>query len=64
MKLVLFTRMLSWAMNQGIYLLTSEVSITARSFFEKMGFCVVKAQAVERQGIQFQNFRMEMHIDL
>jgi putative acetyltransferase len=59
----LFKQLLDWASNRGIPMLTSEVSITARLFFESVGFRVVRTQEVERQGIQFRNFRMERDID-
>lgn len=38
--------------------ITSDVSITARFFFEKIGFTVLKKQAVVRQGVEFTNFKM------
>ena len=47
--------------------LTSDVSKTARPFFEKMGFSVMAEQTVERQGIKLINFKMikaiENHIN-
>ena len=55
----LFDRVISWAVSRGIRHLRSEVSITARPFFEGMGFCVVREQVVERRGISLKNFRME-----
>lgn len=39
--------------------LTTHASITARPFFEKRGYHVVKKQEVERQGILLTNFVME-----
>lgn len=39
--------------------ITVHASITARSFFEKRGYRVVKAQQVERKGIVLANFVME-----
>lgn len=39
--------------------LYSEVSITARPFFERRGFVVVQPQDVEYQGVKFRNYRME-----
>lgn len=39
--------------------IVSHVSITARPFFEKRGFHVVKEQRVERDGIFLTNFLME-----
>lgn len=39
--------------------LTSHVSITARPFFEKVGFIVVEEQIVVRQGVKLTNFIMK-----
>jgi putative acetyltransferase len=54
----LFARALKWAMGQGATQLISDVSITARPFFERMGFHVAQLQTIEREGIQLRNFRM------
>lgn len=37
----------------------SEVSITAKPFFEKQGFRVVTEQTVVRKGVELRNFKME-----
>jgi putative acetyltransferase len=58
----LFQRVLTWASSQGSTHLTSDVSITARPFFENMGFRVVESQTIERQGIQLLNFKMTLGI--
>ena len=39
--------------------ITTHASITARPFFEKRGYAVVKEQQVERKGIHLTNFIME-----
>lgn len=39
--------------------IVTHASITARPFFEKRGYCLIKAQQVERQGIVLVNFVME-----
>lgn len=39
--------------------ITTHSSITAKSFFEKRGYRVIKEQQVERQGIFLANFIME-----
>ncbi|CAG9295960.1 GNAT family N-acetyltransferase [Celerinatantimonas diazotrophica] len=44
---------------KGISRFFSEVSITARPFYEKFGFIVVKEQTVEMRGEKLQNFVME-----
>lgn len=36
-----------------------EVSITAKPFFQRMGFAIVKEQTVDRRGETFTNFAME-----
>ena len=59
----LFERVLVWAKSQGIRRFTSDVSVTARPFFEQIGFRMVRPQVVERRGVSFQNFRMERDID-
>ncbi|WP_276318894.1 GNAT family N-acetyltransferase [Idiomarina sp. 29L] len=44
---------------QGITRFYSEVSITARPFYEKFGFKVAKEQMVEIRGQKLRNFVME-----
>ena len=44
---------------QGITRFYSEVSITARPFYEKFGFKVAKEQTVEIRGQKLRNFVME-----
>ncbi len=39
--------------------ISANVSITARSFFEKRGYKVIKKQEVERQGIILTNYNMK-----
>jgi putative acetyltransferase len=59
----LFDRVISWAVSRDICHLRSEVSVTARAFFESVGFRVVREQIVERGGVSLQNFRMEKEIN-
>lgn len=47
----------------GMKRLFSEVSITARPFFQHRGYQVVQAQQVERQGVLFCNFLMEKYLE-
>ena len=47
------------ARQSGETSLRTEASLTARPFFERMGFCVRKEQQVERKGILLTNFVME-----
>lgn len=39
--------------------ITSDVSITARPFFEKIGFQVLTEQTVLRQSVEFMNYKMK-----
>lgn len=48
---------------QGIKRYYSEVSITARPFYEHMGFSLVKPQIITIRGQQFINFVMEKWLD-
>lgn len=41
--------------------ITTHASITAKPFFEKRGYVVLKEQQVERQGIALTNFVMEKY---
>ena len=47
------------AAQRGVKRLTTHASITARPFFEKRGWQVVKAQQVERKGVLLTNFVMK-----
>ena len=47
------------AKNNHIYHIFSEVSITAKPFFEKHGFRVVTQQTIVRKGVELTNFKME-----
>jgi putative acetyltransferase len=40
----------------------SEVSITARSFFEKQGFVVLCEQIIVRKGVELRNYKMEKRL--
>lgn len=50
------------AAEQGVKRLTTQASITARPFFEKRGWQVVKEQQVERKGVLLTNFVMEKEV--
>ena len=47
------------AKKNNIIRLYSEVSITAKPFFEKMGFAIIKKQLVNIRGCELTNFIME-----
>src|SRR5690606_14322382 len=38
--------------------ITVDASITARRFFEKMGFTILREQLVERKGVHIKNYKM------
>lgn len=46
------------ACRRGSSHLTAYASITARPFFESMGYCVVRENTVLRRGVALQNFLM------
>jgi putative acetyltransferase len=47
------------ARNRNIQRLFTEASITARPFFEHMGFDVIREQDVELRGVLFRNYAMQ-----
>ncbi|WP_192892079.1 GNAT family N-acetyltransferase [Vibrio bathopelagicus] len=48
---------------RGVSRYFSEVSITARPFYERMGFNVVNEQQVDMRGVTLTNFVMEKVVD-
>ncbi|MBM3207702.1 MAG: GNAT family N-acetyltransferase [Chlamydiae bacterium] len=50
------------AKKNSIRLLFSEVSITAKPFFERHGFAIIEKQQVIKNGVKFTNFKMEKTI--
>ena len=46
-------------LEEGFGTITTYASITARPFFEKRGYVVVKSQQVERFGVILKNFEMK-----
>jgi putative acetyltransferase len=59
----LMDRAVLWAVGRGIGRLHSDVSVTARPFFERVGFRVLREQVVERRSVSFHNVRMARDID-
>ncbi|ELE7133116.1 GNAT family N-acetyltransferase [Vibrio harveyi] len=57
----LMSHVFSKAEQRGIRRLYSEVSITARPFYEYFGFKVVQAQEMEVRGQKLRNFVMEKY---
>ena len=50
------------ALDRGLGRITTEASITARPFFERRGFRLVREQTVRRRGVALTNFAMEKHL--
>lgn len=48
--------------NKGVESIITDASITARPFFEKRGYKVIKEQQVELRGQIFTNFKMSKNI--
>lgn len=59
----LMTHVLKQAAAKGLDRIYSEVSITARPFYEHMGFTVVNEQQIEVRGATLTNYVMERHLD-
>jgi len=51
-----------WAVARGIDSLRAHVSITARPFFERSGFAVLRPNIAECRGVALSNFVMEMRL--
>lgn len=47
----------------GVCRISTEASITARPFFGRQGFRVVREQTVRRRGVELKNFIMEKKLD-
>ena len=52
----------SFAKENGVKVIYTDASITARGFFEKSGYQIITQQAVWRKGISFINYRMEKQL--
>jgi putative acetyltransferase len=52
-----------YAQQNDIMVVTTEASITARPFFEKRGYLVIKQQSIECKGQTLTNFVMEKNLD-
>ncbi len=51
------------AKRQSQRILTADVSITARSFFEKLGFKILKENKVSINGVELTNYKMAKNIN-
>lgn len=58
----LMNEILTRAKNYNIDRIFSEVSITARPFFEKQGFVTLSERKIVRKGIELTNYKMERKI--
>ena len=58
----LYDELLHKATETNVEILASDVSITARPFFEKMGFVVIRKLDNPTQGVNLTNFRMEKRL--
>ncbi len=54
--------LLTNAINNNLSLVKSDVSISAKAFFEKKGFVVVTPQKVQINGIELLNYKMQKKI--
>lgn len=59
---LLIQDILATAQAWGLGRVHSDVSITARPFFERQGFVVVTPQQIMSQGVELTNFKMEKHL--
>ncbi|KIP68235.1 acetyltransferase [Vibrio harveyi] len=59
----LMTHVLEQAKAKGLARIYSEVSVTARPFYEHMGFIVVNEQQIEVRGATLTNYVMERRLD-
>lgn len=59
----LMTHVLKQAKAKGLTRIYSEVSVTARPFYEHMGFIVVNEQQIEVRGATLTNYVMEKRLD-
>lgn len=55
----IYQRLEDYAIQQGSDRLITEASRISKFFFLKMGFVVVETEYVERQGVEFERFKME-----
>ena len=58
----LLQKALEWASSKQLPCLFTEASLTARPFFERFSFRVVRSQKVMLRGVQFENFVMERNL--
>ncbi|PHN07442.1 GNAT family N-acetyltransferase [Flavilitoribacter nigricans] len=59
---MLVEKLEAFARKREVSLIRVDVSLTARPFFERMGFRIVRPQKVEMDGLIFDNFVMEKQL--
>ncbi len=59
----LVRRLLKDAIDHSIDEITTDASITAKPFFERIGFRVVREQSVECRGVWMTNYRMQRKLE-
>lgn len=59
----LITAMIDYAKENQLKEIITEGSITAKPFFEKYGFKVIKKQLVNRKGIEITNYKMRKQLE-
>ncbi len=59
----LFGKIQQRARDVGLSRIVTDASITARPFFERQGFRLIKQNSIERHGVTLTNFTMEKTLD-
>lgn len=59
---LLIRSLLEFAKDQQITEITTDASITARPFFEKVGFRVIRKQEINKKGISIANYKMRVSL--
>lgn len=58
----IYLRLEKDAINRDVKKLVSHVSITARPFFESLGFALVRENLIKRDDVEFKNYTFEKNI--
>ncbi len=58
----IYEQLLEYARRSGHRTLTSDISLAARTFFEKRGWQFLQEQIVERHGVALTNFKARLEI--
>lgn len=60
----IYNELENFAQTNHLDKITSDVSITAKSFFERKGFEVIREQQADINGIKLTNYKMQKHLTL